>query len=213
MGLYKKGILGHFRGKIGTVVGAVINGIRYMRSLPDFGEDNPTEAQLNSRAKMSLIGKWLKYWKAQIRIGYQSFTNGTSPFSAAMGYHLRYAVTGVGPLYTIDYAKVKISVGELDKINSPEVAITTDGQIDIAWAANGSMFSGKPTDLVTFMVYNPEKAEFVYAKGAVARSILSYDLMVPAMFSGDTVYLWMSVVSADGKLVSESQYLGEWVIQ
>lgn len=213
MGLYKKGVLGYFRGKVGTVVGAVINGIHYMRSLPDFGQDNPTVAQINVRAKLALIAGWLKQWKAQIRIGYQDFTNGTTPFSAAMSYHLRNAVTGVAPLYSIDYPKVMISSGELDKINAPEVSVTEDAQIDIAWAANGSMFSGKPTDLLTFMLYNPEKEEFVYAKGAAARSVLSYELMVPSMFSGDTVYLWLSVVSADGKLVSDSQYLGEWVVQ
>ena len=59
MGRYKKGILGYFRGKVGTVGGAVMNGIYYMRSLPDFGEDNPTVPQINVRLKMALIGGWL----------------------------------------------------------------------------------------------------------------------------------------------------------
>jgi len=179
MGTYKKGVLGFFRGKIGTVVGAVWNGIHYMRSLPDFGEDNPSPAQLNARAKIEIMGSWLKQIKAQINIGFQAFTNGTSPWSAAMGVNLKNALTGVGPDYSIDFSKLLISAGELDKINGIAVATSTDAQLDVSWVLNGSMFAGKPTDLVTLMAYNPAQAEFVLAKDAAPRSALSYDLVVP----------------------------------
>jgi hypothetical protein len=213
MGLYKKGILGYFRGKVGTVVGAVFNGIHYLRSLPDFGDDNPSEAQLNARLKMALVGGWLKKFKVQLRVGYQSFNKGTTPFAAAMGYHLKNAVTGVAPLYTIDYTKVIISVGELDKINSPVMATTEDAQLDFSWSANGSMQLGAASDKLTFMVYNPAKTEFVFSTGVAVRSALSYDMLLPTMWSGDLVYVWLSVVTASGKLVSDSQYLGSTTVQ
>jgi hypothetical protein len=81
MGKYRKGILGYFRGKVGAVVGAIWNGIQYMRSLPDVGADNPTQAQLNVRARMALISAFLK--------------------------RLKNAITGTSSLnYTIDYTKV-----------------------------------------------------------------------------------------------------------
>lgn len=213
MGLYKKGILGYFRGKVGTVVGAVINGVHYLRSLPDFGEDNPTQAQLNARLKMALVGSWLKRFKVQIRVGFQSFNKGTTPFSAAMGYHLKNAVTGVAPSYTIDYTKVVTSVGELDKINSPVMATTEDAQLDFSWLANGSLQLGAASDKLTFMVYNPVKMEFEFSTGVAVRSALSYDMLLPSMWSGDLVHVWLNVVSVNGKLVSDSQYLGSMTVQ
>ncbi|MES2454488.1 MAG: DUF6266 family protein [Bacteroidota bacterium] len=213
MGLYKKGILGYFRGKVGTVVGAVMNGIYYMRSLLDFGEDNPTVPQINVRLKMTLIGSWLKLLKAQIRVGFQSFNKGTTPFAAAMGYHLKNAVTGVAPDFTIDYTKVVISVGDLDKINSPGVATTEDAQLDFSWLANGSLQYGSATDKLTFVVYNPAKKEFAFSVGLVQRSALSYDMMLPVAWSGDEVESWLSVVSLNGKVVSNSQYLGSTAVQ
>ena len=50
MGKIKQGILGGFRGKVGTVIGASWNGISYMRGLAQSHKNPKTAAQLQQRA-------------------------------------------------------------------------------------------------------------------------------------------------------------------
>lgn len=50
MGKIKQGILGGFKGKVGTVIGASWNGIAYMRGIPQSQKDPKTAAQMAQRA-------------------------------------------------------------------------------------------------------------------------------------------------------------------
>lgn len=47
---------------------------------------------------------------------------------------------------------------------------------------------------------------------AVPRSALTYTMNLPADYGGDTVHAYMSFVAADGKMASNSKYLGIMVI-
>ena len=49
MGKIKQGILGGFKGKVGTVIGASWNGIAYMRGLPQSVKNPKTPAQQAQR--------------------------------------------------------------------------------------------------------------------------------------------------------------------
>lgn len=61
MGKIKQGILGGFKGKVGTVIGASWNGIAYMRGLAQSVKNPKTAAQLQQRAYFkdlqSLVGQ------------------------------------------------------------------------------------------------------------------------------------------------------------
>ena len=49
MGKIKQGILGGFKGKVGTVIGASWNGIAYMKGKPQSVRNPRTDAQLQQR--------------------------------------------------------------------------------------------------------------------------------------------------------------------
>jgi hypothetical protein len=68
------------------------------------------------------------------------------------------------------------------------------------------------TDKVTFMVYNAVRDKFVTLKGIALRSALAYSLQLPLDFSGEDVEIYLSFVSADGKLVSDSLYMGNLTV-
>nr|WP_121272157.1 DUF6266 family protein [Pedobacter schmidteae] len=213
MGTYKKGVLGPFRGKVGTVIGAIWNGIHYMRSLPDVSADNPTQAQLNVRARFAMVNEFLKGLKPLIKVGYQQFNNGTTPMNAASAYHLKNAVTGTSMLnYAIDYQKVMFSVGNLRKPLDTATAATAPAQVDFSWQNNAPAGSTGGTDRASFLVYSPAKKEFVVLSDAAARSALTYVLQLPPEFSGDTVECWMAFTSVDGKEVSDSVYVAQQII-
>lgn len=213
MGKYKKGILGHFRGIVGTVIGSVWNGIHYMKSLPDFGADNPTPAQLNIRAKFSLVNKFCKRLEVLIMIGYKLFNKGTTPMNAATGYHLKNAVTGTNAAnYAIDFEKVMFSAGSLPEAENPLVAVTAANKIDFSWVDETDPDDPTgSTDKATFLAYSVEKDKFTRAIGPVARSAEAFVLNLPG-WSGDTVHCWISFVSADGKKVSNSVYIAAPIV-
>ncbi len=212
MGLYKKGVLGFFRGKVGTVVGAIWNGIHYMRSLPDIATDNPSVAQINVRLRLALVSGFLKLIKAQIQEGYQAFTDGVTPMNAATSYTLKHAVAGTAPNYTINYPEVVLSAGDLDQALLPEMETETGQKVAVSWVNDTNLQFGLPTDKVTVVAYNPLKNRFVLARTSVMRSALTYTLQLPADYAGDEVHVWMNFVSADGKKVSDSSYVGEILV-
>ncbi|SHN45495.1 DUF6266 family protein [Chitinophaga sp. CF418] len=213
MGKYFKGILGPFSGLVGTVVGAVWNGIAVMRSRPTKSNRPATQAQLNTQFKLALVTGFLRRIKLLINKGYQQFNNGITPMNAATAYHLKNAVTGTSSLnYAIDYEKVVFSQGNLLPAAGAQVQITTAARLNFSWLNDATLGSTGGTDLATFMVYNLEKDKFVTLAGAVARSAAAFVLQVPPDFSGDDVHCWMAFVSFDGKEVSDSTYVGEFTV-
>lgn len=59
MGTYNKGILGPFRGKVGSVIGYSWRGKDLMRGLPKESTSEATDAQLEQRAKFRTVIKFL----------------------------------------------------------------------------------------------------------------------------------------------------------
>ncbi|RZK80548.1 MAG: hypothetical protein EOO92_07460 [Pedobacter sp.] len=208
MGKYKKGILGNFRGKVGSVIGSVWKGIYYMRSISETSSADPSPAQLNARLRFAMVINFLSNIKTTINVGYQKFTKGITPLNAAASYLLKYGVTGTAPAYEINYPKVVISVGDLDNLENLSALSSTPGEIKFDWDVNVGMQDGLPTDRVTIVAFCPELDKFITVRNVVARSATTYTLSFPANFSGSAVYLWVMLTSADGKEVSKSQYMG-----
>ena len=75
MGKIKQGILGGFKGKVGTVIGASWNGIAYMRGLPQSVRNPKTAAQEAQRA----FFREVQDLAGQLTIEQQLFLFPTSP--------------------------------------------------------------------------------------------------------------------------------------
>jgi hypothetical protein len=209
MGTIKKGILGGFSGKVGTVIGASWRGIDYMRSLPKKSSKAASQAQVNTRNRFLLVTSFLRPISSLIAIGYQSYKSGITPLNAAIAYHLKEAVTGTAPNYTIALPKFIYSRGELMGANTPKATAVTGAKLDFSWLADGAnMLLSGDKDKVILVVYNPVKQRFVLLTDAAERSALKAELQLPADFIGDGVHCYMSFVSADGKSVSTNNYVG-----
>ncbi|WP_316813966.1 DUF6266 family protein [Pedobacter heparinus] len=212
MGKYKKGILGPFRGKVGTVVGSSWNGQFYLKSVPDFGDYQPSTAQLNVQAKLAFVTGFLKPLKPVLNIGYKHFNKGMTPMNKATSYHLKNAVTGTSALnFAIDYTKVMFSEGNLPMADQTEVNVTVVNKLDFVWVDDSDVDSNNDTDLAAFLVINPAKGSYTRIFGAAPRSAEAYVLDLPG-YSGDEVQVYIAFISADGKQVSDSFYVGEFIV-
>ncbi|MBB5437263.1 hypothetical protein HDC92_000931 [Pedobacter sp. AK017] len=199
-------------GKTGNNVGRWVKGKNIFAIKPHKSSVPPTQLMLDQRFKFGLITSWVSRISKLVKPGFDDYDAGMTPVNACVGYNLKHAITGVSPNFSIDYSKVLYSRGKLDLPNSPEIDITVAAKLDYSWLAVTGDTNAKPTDKVTFMVYNPDKDKFVTLQGAAVRSALAYSLQLPGNFSGDTVEAYFSMASADGKMVSDSVYVGSFIV-
>ncbi|SDH35269.1 DUF6266 family protein [Chitinophaga filiformis] len=213
MGKYLKGILGPFSGLVGTVVGASWKGISVMRSRTTKSNKPATEGQMKQRTAFTLITEFLNPLRDLIKISFQAYQKGMTPYNAAFKVNIENAITGVYPVLAINYPQVVIGKGRL--LGPPEftMAATVAAKLDFTWVNNAVVDSTNGTDLLTILLYNPLKQSYVTAAGVAARSAQSYSLTVPAQWSTDTVHAWILFVSFDGKVNSDSRYVGDIEIQ
>ena len=94
MGTIRKGILGGFTGKVGTVVGSNWKGIAYMRSLPQKVKNPCTPAQLSQRSKFALALTLLQPMTGLLRTSWKLYARRQTPFNAAMSYTVANAISG-----------------------------------------------------------------------------------------------------------------------
>jgi hypothetical protein len=210
MGIIRQGILGGFRNKTGSVVGAYWRNRDVIRALPRVSNKPPTQAQLYQRFKFGMVTGFLARIGSIIDLGFGSGNGATSPMNEAVSYHLREAITGVAPNFTIDYTKLKMNSGKLLLAESIEIVSDTAAQLEFNWlniAPDGKYKDA--TDVANLMVYNPVKDSLVILTGAAPRSGLTYILQLPGDYSGDEVHAYISFSSViNKKLVSRSFYIG-----
>ena len=206
------GVLGAFSGVVGPVVGAVVRGVATIRSKPKKSTKPAKESQIQQRTKFGLATKFIKGMKRVVDVGFQSYSKKMSPSNAAVQDVLTNAIVGVAPNYNIDFPNVTLSKGSLYdsftlKVNPP----LPDLELLFTWnpaelpAEEALLYAN---DRISLVLYDEVSHRFVALIGAAARSVGTYQLSVPFSFEGAQLHTWAFFVSADGKAVSNSQYLG-----
>lgn len=213
MGQLKNGPFSGFTGRTGSLVGYRRLGKWIMAAVKATAPRDPSLLQQYNSIRFTLFVEWLSWISEFIKVGFQAYATDMSAMNAAVRYNLDNAVTGVAPAFTIDYPKVMLSRGKLAQAYQLSMATTTDAQLDFSWTMNIGTWRGSDTDEAAFIVYDPTKADFAISMGEVTREDLAFDMALPALWSGDSVYVYMAFVSPDGKQVSSSEYVGTTVVQ
>jgi hypothetical protein len=210
MGRIKKGILGPFQGKVGTVVGSSWKGVDYMRSLPKTGRTS-TAAQVEQQLKFGFTLRFVKSMLGLLRETYKDLAKEMSAFNNAVSYMLKHAITGTAPNIGISYANVLISRGELPNAVAPLAAATPTGGVEFRWTNNAGTGIAHADDKVVLLAYEPLTNSTVYSTNTAMRSNELATLNLAA-FHGKTVHTYIGFMSANGKEVANSIYTGEVVV-
>jgi len=211
MGTIKKGILGGFSGKVGTVVGSSWKGISYMRSLPQKVRNPRTEPQMSHRSKFAITLSYLKPLNGVLRTGWKLYANRQSPLNAAMSYTIANAIAGTYPDYSIDPSKVLVSRGSLTPAVNV-IATPVSAAINFEWDDNSDLNNANQTDRALLAVLNSAKSEAIFDVAGATRYEATQSLSVPANWSGDSVEVYVGFISEDGKEIANSVYVGNLVI-
>lgn len=211
MGKLDKGILGHFTGKVGTVVGSKWRGVEYMRSKAGKSKRQPTAKQLEQQAKFRLVAKFVKALTSLVRTSFNDPTKDMTGPNRALAYNIKNAIAGIYPSFTLDYSKAGVSEGVLHNAPNPAALASGSGIIKFSWTPNTGA-NANDDDTCVGVVYCPEEKQAVYSTLGGASRSAGTDELNAQLFTGKTVETWIFFVSADGTKISSSTYTGTLVV-
>jgi hypothetical protein len=210
MGTRSGSPLGDMSGKVGTIVLTKWKGINVVKSIPSKAK-KVSFLQLRQRNLFKSVMQFLEGVTDVIKLGYQLPKNAAmSEMNMAASYHLLNAVVGEYPDYSIDLSKVKFT----NPITSTEKGWNSKftGGKNLAFEVNWELnpFPEKVTcrnDNAVVVIYDSTSRKFMY-EATNERSALSYSFSELIGLTGHDFYGWLFFISADGKRVSETEYLG-----
>ena len=154
MGKIKQGILGGFKGKVGTVIGASWNGISYMRGLAQSYKNPKTAAQLKQRSFFKEV---------QDLVGQLSDEQLAFLFpNSVKGMSRRNLLTKQLSAYPIETEEGKhadladiVSLGNAPTADLPDVSIVASrSAVTISWDADNDWRSQHADEYPTICVFN-----------------------------------------------------------
>lgn len=212
MGRMSRGILGGFVGKVGTVIGSQRNGVDMISSLPKKSTKAPTPAQQDQRDRFALALGFLQPINPILRLGFKSADPRLSSINVAVSQTLQNAITGTSGNFSLDYAKILISKGELSPGWNSAVSSENANELKLSWETIASSGLSNPDDEALVVVYNPTKDQHFMSISGVIRSVGEIAISLPTDYSGDEVHCWLGFIAKDKKTRSTSTYAGMVVI-
>jgi len=214
MGIIKGGILGGFRNKTGAVVGSYWRTLDVIRGMPRISGKAPTQSQLDQRARFKLVTSYFAWIGDLIAVGYKSLSSIDTPMNVAVSYHLKEAITGVSPNFSLDFTKVMFSQGKLALPFNSGATSTDAAELDFTWSTEvkqgpiASIYK-QGSDMLSILVYNPMMFEFTTLHNVAPRSAGTYKMSLPIEFSGEGVHCYLAFNSVNRKdFASKSKYVG-----
>lgn len=211
MGTYEQGILGALSGTVGPVVGANFRGKNVMRSKPKKSNKIPTSGQLEQRAKFASVTHFLTPANVILSEYFGMPSGAQSRYNLAMSYHLQEAVAFNGTEANIIYDKALFSKGQLLGLQNISGFVTAGSVLQLSWTDN-SYGNAKETDVVKIVIYLASAGFYEFFLNVATRSDANASIQLPQYLSGSEIQCWAFLASADSKLKSTSQYLGEIVV-
>ena len=146
MGKIKQGILGGFRGTVGTVIGSSWNGIAYMKGKPQSVKNPRTDAQVQQRTFFKeLHGLVSQLSDEQLASLFPNVTRGLTRRNM-LTRQLAAAAAVEDDVKTVDLSTLE-GIGNGERINSPmleSLVSDTNGVLDIYAEPEAAEMIGKP---------------------------------------------------------------------
>ena len=210
MARLKNGILGGIQGVVGNLEGYVRNGEYYIRSRRRKTTKPPSEKQLACRKKLVVVNDFLGSFVPYVQVGFAFAAAGKTcdGYNLATSYHIKNAIAGQYPEYTIDYTKVKLTEGPIDNGNINAAVTLQDNRLIFTWTPDFSYTHSR--DRVMLLAYSPALNEAVYTLCGASRITGTDMLVLPDnTWNGTVIEVYFSFVSENRKSCTNSLYLGQ----
>ena len=206
MGKIKQGILGGFKGKVGTVIGASWNGIAYMKGLPQSQKDPKTAAQMRQRTffreVQNLVG--------QLTAEQQKFLIPETPQGMTrrnmLAKQLAEDPVVTDDSKTVDLANLK-TIGDAPTADLPDVTVSADTLegspvLKMQWASENGWRSTHADEYPTIFVANvTQRKIFLVNSTAVVGASGEAGFTVPLAAYGEATDTFSGFMLSTGRKV------------
>lgn len=138
MGRYQEGLLGHFSGKVGPVIGSSWKGVGYMRGKGKLVKRRVVSDKIaNHREKFRFAGNFIKALGDLLSITFPQASSKISAPNNALAGVMQQALRGEVPDLSIDYSLAKVADGPLSAASNSSMATSSQpGVITFVWDDN-----------------------------------------------------------------------------
>ncbi|MGY4385037.1 hypothetical protein ACVWYN_002073 [Pedobacter sp. UYP24] len=206
MGKLLAGPYGPTTGKIGNNVQYMLNGKNVIRMRGIISKP-PTIKQLANRQRMKVANDFVRDVKSVINVGFKFVVEDTdrNQYNEAVSYHKKNAVIGEYPNHSLDYAKVKLSAGELPMPVNAAINRLTEG-VEFIWDTSTLNEYARRSDKAMLLIYYPESGQTILNCEA-NRSDGKQLIVLPEEIINGYFESYMFFLAWDGNSVSESIYI------
>lgn len=210
MGSLSNGLFGGFNGRVGNLVGYMLNGKNVIRLI---GKTNkpPTLPKLANYQKMTVVNDFLRPLQNILKLGYRNEVIGTNrnTYNEALSFNKKHALKGEYPNISMDYPKAMLSKGNLPPAEKPSISRTDQG-ILFHWEASPKSSSVHTHDRAMLVLVFPE-AKMISSIYIGARREQGEEFMeISSNLLATQVEAYISFISADGQEISDSVHAGSF---
>lgn len=201
-------------GKVGPIVISNWKNLTIVKTLPTRKRSTKQSAkQVQENTAFSIVMQLLLAVTRAINIGFQMPRNAKmTPLNKAISYYMMHAIVGGENESYLDLAQIKFSRPIRSTQCAWNAALSAEeGRvIKVTWELNPfPMKCTQLNDWTVFIFYDSHLNLFYEVLQAdTKRENLTYTIVAPKSCVDHEWYAYMFLVSADGKLVSETEYLG-----
>jgi hypothetical protein len=165
--------------------------------------------QLEQQLKFSLASQIVKPMLQFLPVTYAHVFGSMAPADKAFSYNIKHAISGHYPKCTIDFKAVKVSRGKLYNSHIAD-SYCTSGKIHYSWK-HLKVNNTSDNDISVLVAYCPSKKKCIYNMNGPLRMEENAELDV-SEFKGHVVHSYLSFISANGLMNSDSKYTGRHII-
>lgn len=201
-------ITGRSSGRFAKAVFRTVHEKNVMQAAPESGSRSESISQVSERSKFQTVVAWVSLFLQVIRIGFSSLSSKQSAYNAAVSWYLQYAVHLVLEKWTINYSAAMFSFGELLGSDNFEVFNYAYNAFQVNFDNNSGTGNASANDLVTIIAYNPARGEKALFLDHTTRDQGTFIVEFLPEWAEYEIHVWIYFMSADGSLISDSQYVG-----
>lgn len=209
MATLKNGILGSLSGMIGPVVVSTWKKILCIRGKPRKSSKikKGSVAQVSAREKFKYLSQFLLPFQPYVYVGFINDSSDKTELNAAFSANFHSIVLGKYPQFSIDYAQLKLSKGNLLDLSDVVVIYNKDKSFDLKWSIEYTR-GGYVSDQVVVVIYNEKNGTVDGAIGLAQRRDGQCSFKIDDNMKSKPLHLYVFLTSSNRRRISNTQYLG-----
>jgi hypothetical protein len=208
MGKLLQGINGPISGKVGPVVGYMLNNQAVVRALAGRSKKPLTPKQIHQRKKFALMNDFLGQLTDLLNLTYGHLVVHMTGYNKAFSYNVMNAIRGFYPDISIEYKMVLLGRGDLPNVGSANTTALPDGKLEFRWTDNSGTGKAKASDKAFAAVFNEELKDWEYDLNLATRDE-GVCVLDASILKGKRVHSYLGFITEDGKDVTDTLYTGE----